>query len=96
MLSLFKSAKDTSNTRPLKLSAAISTDEHSINKEVILTLTGSLVAGGDSGNAVVEDSGHMDVVPFFSCEGVGTIFNNEYCLTDEQRKLTSSSFGPSF
>lgn len=96
MLSLFKSAKDTSNTRPLKLSAAISVIESALDGEVILTLTGSLIAGGDGGHAVVKYSRHMDVVPFLLGKWVDAIFNIEYRSSEWMRRLTPSSFDPSF
>ena len=39
-------------------------------KVLKLTLASSSVAGGDGGGSDVENSGHVDVVPLFLCEGV--------------------------
>ncbi len=40
-----------------------------------LTLTGSSVAGGNSGGSGVENGGHVDIVPFFLGERMSTIQN---------------------
>ena len=49
-----------------------------ISLKAILTLTGSSVAGGNSGGANVENSGDVDVVPLFLSEGVSAISFNQH------------------
>jgi hypothetical protein len=72
LLLFYKSAKDTSKTLPFRLSAAFSNRGIRLSQRCILTLPGSLVAGGDGGYSHIEYGGHVHVVPFLLLEGVGT------------------------
>ena len=95
MLSLFKSAKDISKTRPFKLSAEISIQEEMMRGGGNFTLTSSLVARSDGRHSDIKDSRYMYIVPFLSCEGVDAI----YLISNAQKQglsLTSSSSDPSF
>lgn len=62
-------------TRPRRESAEIS--ERDVLTRQILTLTGSLVDGGQGGNSDIENAGHMHVVPFFLVERMNTIIHHQ-------------------
>ena len=49
-------------------------------KVLKLTLASSSVAGGDGGGSDVENSGHVDVVPLFLCEGVSAKYQYRLIL----------------
>ena len=62
-------------TRPRRESVEIS--EKSVRTRQLLTLTGSLVDGGNGGNSDIENAGHMHVVPFFLVERMNTILHHQ-------------------
>ena len=49
-------------------------------KVLKLTLASSSVAGGDGGGSDIENSGHVDVVPLFLCEGVSAKYQYRLIL----------------